>query len=149
MKIAKILKNLKQINKKDEDFGAILSDVLAQAAESQFDQNYCEIQVSRNLWGYDWTYFKNSQGKKMDSSKFYDQRQAISKEKGEEGVKLFEKEYTEVYDPKVYENQIQSLNVIGKKLNKMGFKFKIQYSKNYKKCNLKNEPESIWLLVSW
>lgn len=149
MKIAKILKNLKQINKKDEDFGVILSDILAQASETQFELNYCEIQVSRNLWGYDWTYFKDSQGKKIDSRDYYDKIHTVTREKGEEGVRLFEKEYTEVYDPKVYESQIKALNVIGKKLNKMGFKFKIKYSKNYKKCSLKNEPESIWLLVSW
>ena len=149
MKLAKILKDLKKLSKKEDDFGSILSEIISSAAESEFDSKYCEIQVSRNLWGYNWTYHKDSKGKKIKSSDYYDQLSTISKNKGTDGATEFEKAYTQVYDYKVYEAEVKTLNLIGKRLNKMGFKYKVHYSKDYKKCTLENQPCGLWLLVSW
>lgn len=149
MNLVKILKNLKQMEKKDSDLFEVLINLLERVVNGGLS-NSEEVKVSYDLWGDDWFYYKsNSKGKSISGSEYYDQMREIHKKDGDNGAQKFSKEYTEVYDPTVYESHLKRLDTVCKKLNKMGFKTKMMYSKNYKKCSLKNQPQDLWLLVKW
>lgn len=149
MKLAQVFKSLKQMEKKDPDLFDILTGLFQRVSDGDFSGSN-EIQVSKDFWGYDWIYFKNNtNGKTIAEYDFYEKRREISESDGQNGVEKFSKKYTEVYDSKVYESHLNRLEVVSEKLNKMGFKTRMVYSKNYKKCTLKNGPAGIWLQIKW
>ena len=150
MSLAKLFKQFSKLNKKDSDFKLILSKICSMAGDDEF-RGCVEIQISREFFEYHWSYYVDSKGKKISSEKYEDKRDELLESTNEilKNIKNFEKEWTQFYDPSLYEKDLNRLQTVCVKLNKMGFKTKISYSKDYKRKTTNDQPNSIWLIVKW
>lgn len=148
MNLAKVFKQFSKLKKKDDDFRSILRDVIAQASDNDF-RDSVEVQVTRDFFETEWIYYQNSEGKKISGYKYSEKRSEVREKKGKDGLESLAKEWTQVYDPKMYEKDIDRLKSVCVQLNKLGFKTKMIYSKDYLKKTLEDEPDCIWLRVAW
>jgi len=144
-----IFKELCKIKKTNREAFAIISELLSEVAQSEFACKSYELQISKNFWGWGWNVYESSHGKRIDSREYHEKLRAVFKEKGELGQQEFFNEYKEVYDYKIYEEHVEKLKKISLLLEELGFKIRMIYSKDYKKCSLEKGPESLWLIVSY
>lgn len=150
MNLAKLFKELRSFKKTDKNLYYLVSAFFARVGDDNF-RNCVELQPERILDCSDWTYYQHKQDKNktLSCSEYRSMRDKVSEEKGKEGLSQLRADWVEIYDPKLFEKDVDMLKKVCKILNKYSLNAKVCYDKDYKKASVDELPSRLWIKVRW